>query len=48
LQCFIPWIEKYPKEDAKVFIGDNLSAHMSPYVTDKCEEFNIRLVLDLS
>jgi len=25
-------------------IGDNLAAHLSPYVTELCDEWNIRFV----
>jgi hypothetical protein len=38
----IPYISKFPIEEKKVLIGDNLSAHLSPHVTDGCEEWNIR------
>jgi hypothetical protein len=34
-----------PREDIKLLLGDNLAAHLSPYVTSLCEENNIRLVL---
>jgi hypothetical protein len=47
IQVLIPWIEQYPREAPKLMIGDNLSTHVSPYVTDKCEEYNIRFDLQL-
>jgi hypothetical protein len=31
-----------PPEDIKVLLGDNLAAHMSPYVTERCAQHNIR------
>jgi hypothetical protein len=41
---FLVHVKKLPKEDIKVLIGDNLAAHLSPYVTDLCTIHNIRFV----
>jgi hypothetical protein len=41
-QVFIKHIRHLPKEDIKVIIGDNLAAHLSPYVTMLCELHNVR------
>jgi hypothetical protein len=41
---FLLHVKKLPKEDIKVLIGDNLAAHLSPYVTDLCAIHNIRFV----
>ena len=43
-QDFLEFIAQYPKTDVKVMIGDNLAAHLSPYVTELCDEWNIRFV----
>jgi hypothetical protein len=43
-QVFLPHIQKLPEEDIKVLIGDNLAAHLSPVVTDLCQQHNIRSV----
>lgn len=41
-QVFIRHIKTLPKDDIKVIIGDNLAAHLSPYVTMLCELHNVR------
>lgn len=41
-QVFIKWLARLPKEDIKVIIGDNLAAHLSPYVTQLCQQHNVR------
>jgi hypothetical protein len=42
-KVFLKYIEgRIPKEDVKVLIGDNLGAHISPTVMEKCKEHNIR------
>jgi hypothetical protein len=43
-QVFIPHIRTMPLEDIKVLLGDNLAAHLSPYVLKMCERYNIRFV----
>jgi hypothetical protein len=35
-------VSQFPKTDIKVLIGDNLAAHLSPYVTELCDEWNIK------
>lgn len=37
-------IKTLPREDVKVLIGDNLAAHLSPYVLRNCEHYNIRFM----
>lgn len=39
---FVTHIKTLPMHEVKVIIGDNLAAHMSPYVTMMCELYNIR------
>jgi hypothetical protein len=39
---FVPYIRRLPLEETKVILGDNLSAHLSPYVTDLCTKYNVR------
>jgi hypothetical protein len=39
---FLKHIRTLPQEDTKVIIGDNLAAHLSPFVTDLCRKNNIR------
>lgn len=39
---FLPHIKTLPKEQVKVLIGDNLAAHLSPYVLAMCELHNVR------
>lgn len=41
-QVFLRHIQKLPKDDIKVLIGDNLAAHLSPVVTELCQQHNIR------
>lgn len=41
---FIEHIKTLPRDSMKVIIGDNLAAHLSPYVTMMCEKHNIRFV----
>jgi hypothetical protein len=41
-EVFLPYIRKFPREDVKVLIGDNLAAHLSPVVTELCQQNNIR------
>ena len=41
-QVFVEHIQTLPQEEVKVLIGDNLAAHLSPYVTTLCELHNIR------
>ena len=43
-QVFLAHIRTLPREDIKVIIGDNLSSHLSPYVTMLCELHNIRFI----
>ncbi len=43
-QVFLPYIQKLPEDDIKVLIGDNLAAHLSPVVTDLCQQHNITSV----
>jgi hypothetical protein len=35
-------VKTLPAEDIKILIGDNLAAHLSPYVLRECEKYNIR------
>jgi hypothetical protein len=37
-------VKTLPHQDIKVIIGDNLAAHLSPYVLRMCEKFNIRYI----
>lgn len=39
---FLAHIRTLPRDEMKLIIGDNLAAHMSPYVTGMCELHNIR------
>ncbi len=39
---FLVHVSSLPPEDIKVLIGDNLAAHMSPFVTELCAKHNIR------
>jgi hypothetical protein len=39
---FLAHIKSLPAKDIKVIIGDNLAAHMSPYVTELCAANNVR------
>jgi hypothetical protein len=41
---FLRHIRNLPKEEVKVLIGDNLAAHLSPVVTELCEENNVRFI----
>lgn len=41
-QVFLKHVKTLPKDDIKVLIGDNLAAHLSPYVTELCAKHNIR------
>ncbi len=42
---FIPYINReIPRDEVKVLLGDNLAAHLSPYVTSLCKEHNVRYV----
>lgn len=41
---FLKWIRRFPAEAVKVLIGDNLAAHLSPYVLDMCRKHNVRFV----
>jgi hypothetical protein len=43
-QVFLCHIRTIPKEEVKVLVGDNLAAHLSPVVTNLCEEHNIRFI----
>jgi hypothetical protein len=43
-QVFLRHIRTIPKEEVKVLVGDNLVAHLSPVVTNLCEEHNIRFI----
>jgi hypothetical protein len=44
-KVFLKYIDgRIPKEDVKILIGDNLGAHISPIVMEKCKEHNIRSV----
>jgi hypothetical protein len=43
-QVFLPHVQRtLPTNEVKVLLGDNLAAHLSPYVTSLCEKNNIRL-----
>jgi hypothetical protein len=44
-QVFLRHGKTLPREDVKVLLGDNLAAHLSPYVLGICEKYNIRFVL---
>lgn len=37
-------VSTLPPEDIKVIIGDNLAAHLSPFVTELCAQHNIRFI----
>jgi hypothetical protein len=39
---FLRWTRRFPKEDVKILIGDNLASHLSPYVLQMCRQNNIR------
>lgn len=39
---FLRWIKRLPREDIKVLLGDNLAAHLSPYVIEMCRKHNVR------
>jgi len=41
---FLEHIKQFPKQEPKVLIGDNLASHLSPYVLELCEEWNVRFV----
>jgi hypothetical protein len=41
-QVFLRWVKRLPKEDIKVILGDNLAAHLSPFVLKMCQQHNIR------
>ncbi len=41
-QVFLVHVKTLPAEDIEVIIGDNLAAHMSPFVTQLCAVNNIR------
>jgi hypothetical protein len=43
-QIFIRHVRTLLREDIKVLIGDNLAAHLSPYVLRMCSEYNIWLI----
>jgi hypothetical protein len=43
-KVFLPYIQKFPKEEPKVLIGDNLAAHLSPVVTELCQKHNVRFI----
>jgi hypothetical protein len=44
-QVFVPYIKTLPREAPKILIGDNLAAHLSPYVIMMCRLHNVRYVL---
>jgi hypothetical protein len=35
-------VKTLPREEPKVLLGDNLAAHLSPYVIMMCKLYNIR------
>jgi hypothetical protein len=35
-------VRTLPRDAVKVLLGDNLAAHLSPYVLKMCEVYNIR------
>lgn len=41
-RVFVPHIKTLPQDEPKLLIGDNLAAHLSPYVTTLCEKYNVR------
>lgn len=41
-EVFLVWIRRFPREEVKVLLGDNLAAHMSPYVLRNCTKYNVR------
>jgi len=43
-KVFLPYIKTLPREDKKVLIADNCASHMSPYVTEQCEKYNILFI----
>ena len=40
----LPYMKKFPANDSKVIIGDNLASHLSVLVIKECEKHNIRFV----
>jgi hypothetical protein len=43
-KVFLVHVNTLPPDDVKVIIGDNLAAHLSPYVTELCAAHNIRFL----
>jgi hypothetical protein len=43
-QIFMRHVRTLPHEEVKILIGDNLAAHLSPYVLRMCEQHNIRYI----
>ena len=43
-QIMLPYIRSLPREEKKVIIGDNLAAHLSPFVIRICEQYNVRFL----
>jgi hypothetical protein len=44
-KVFLKWIDgQIPKEEVKVLIMDNLSAHLSLNIMQQCQDHNIRLI----
>lgn len=41
-EVFLVWIRRMPRDEIKVLLGDNLAAHLSPYVLEKCAKHNVR------
>jgi len=40
----VSYCDTLPPEDIKVVVGDNLSCHLSPFVTELCEQKNIKFI----
>ncbi len=41
-QVFVRHVKTLPREQPKILLGDNLAAHLSPYVIMMCQLYNIR------